>query len=77
MQVGKSEWTLDYPPLFAWLEYVLSQAAHMVDPNIVSLDAINNQSFTTIVFQRSSVIALDTLLILAMYWYVLLLAHCR
>ncbi|CAH2063274.1 unnamed protein product, partial [Iphiclides podalirius] len=60
-----SEWTLDYPPLFAWLEYGLSYIAKYFDPEMIKVQNLNYESQLTIIFQRLSVIILDFLYILS------------
>lgn len=63
-----SPWTLDYPPLFAYFEKLLSIFAHLVDPKIVDLQkGLNYESDSVIYFQRISVIASDLCLFYGVY----------
>lgn len=56
---ANSQWTLDYPPLFAWFEYFLSHIARLIDHNMLKVENLNYVSSNTILFQRGTVIFLD------------------
>ncbi|XP_043267064.1 probable dolichyl pyrophosphate Glc1Man9GlcNAc2 alpha-1,3-glucosyltransferase [Venturia canescens] len=58
----KSQWTLDYPPLFAWFEYFLSRFAIFADPGMLNIDNLNYASNETVLFQRATVIISDLVL---------------
>ncbi|CAI9275527.1 unnamed protein product [Lactuca saligna] len=63
-----SPWTLDYPPFFAYFEYLLSHFASLVDPTITNLyNGLNYKSPSVIIFQRLTVIASDSILIYSIY----------
>lgn len=65
-----SEWTLDYPPLFAWFEWALSWPAGLADPAMLAVQEAPYRSHATLLFQRLSVVASDLVL------YFALLACC-
>jgi len=57
-----SEWTLDYPPFFAYFEWFLSIFAEMYDSDITKLSNLNYSENSVVIFQRFSVIISDFLL---------------
>ncbi|KAK4054426.1 glycosyl transferase [Microbotryomycetes sp. JL201] len=62
-----SEWTLDYPPFFAYFEKLLSVLAYVVDPQIVRLDNLGYAAKSAIVFQRASVVVSELVLVSAAF----------
>ena len=71
-----SEWTLDYPPFFAWFQYALSWLARLTalpfdapEYRLLSISAKPYASAITVIFQRASVILTDLMLFFAVRWY--------
>jgi alpha-1,3-glucosyltransferase len=64
-----SEWTLDYPPFFAFFELLLSWIASWVAPsaNVLSQTPVFSQNI--LYFQRASVVLSELVLLGAVYLY--------
>ncbi|VDP94025.1 unnamed protein product [Echinostoma caproni] len=64
-----SQWTLDYPPLFAWFELVLAQFGRYVDPKLCVISKEPYASSQTVAYLRSTVILSEMLLFYGLWRY--------
>lgn len=62
-----SQWTLDYPPFFAYFEYILSIPAAFIDPKITQIDNLEYSSQALLVYHRMTVIVSEMVLVWAVY----------
>jgi alpha-1,3-glucosyltransferase len=45
-----SEWTLDYPPFFAYFEWAMFQLSRLIDPNLILVNMLLVPIFLYIIF---------------------------
>lgn len=67
-----SQWTLDYPPFFAVFEYVLAKFVPKIVKEDGALDIVEQGAYgwPTIVYQRTTVIVSELVLLAALQWYI-------
>ncbi|KAK6462291.1 glycosyl transferase [Scheffersomyces coipomensis] len=66
-----SQWTLDYPPFFAYFEWFLSQLVPQIVKDDGCLDLVEKGQYglPTVYFQRLTVIVSEIVLFWSLHWY--------
>ena len=68
-----SPWTLDYPPFFAYLSWLLAQPAAWIDARIVDVQrGLNYDAWSCVAYMRATVLCTEGVLVYALY----LLSRC-
>lgn len=62
-----SQWTLDYPPFFAYFSWLLAQPAAWIDQNIVNVSALDYDAWPCKLYMRFTVLASELVLAAALY----------
>ena len=66
-----SEWSLDYPPFFAFWEWMMGVVGGWVDPGMLEISSHKYSSWDSLLFMRCSVVFWDIVLIASVaYWLV-------
>lgn len=67
-----NQWTLDYPPFFAYFEWFISRFVpkSVADDGCISIISVGKYGFKTIIFQRFTVIISEILLFVSLQWFI-------
>ena len=64
-----SEWTLDYPPFFAYFEKILSKYAAKIDPLLVKIQEDPIATDNVVLFQKMTVVITDVAVLFGAYFF--------